>query len=325
MPFMNLKFASAAVVLAAIQGCALAAPKEELPPDAVLLENGPAKVTVQDFDAAMTRFPKNLREEARAYPGVILKNLDALFVNRVAAEHAMQAGLDKDPLVQQRMKQLQEGYLAQKYLDHLYETVKVPDLTLRAEEIYQAEPKRWMDPATATLDDLVINLIGRTPEMALQRAQEAEQRLRAGEDFLAVGALYSDDRNFAKSHGELGLVRLPDLEEPLRKAVEGLKAGDISAPIATPNAVHILRVREKRPPRQRSFAEVKPFIVAEEDERIRKKATEDFISEVRNSPQNIVHRDRLEALRSDIDLSKIGTAKQQAIEAAQSQSAQQAR
>src|SRR3982751_5140710 len=119
----------AAAMLAAAQGCAVGAPKEP-PPDSVLLENGPAKITVQDFDAAMTRFPANLRNEARAYPSIIIRNLDALFVNRVAAQRAKAAGLDKDPLVQQRMLQLQESFLAQKYIDHLYETVKVPDLSL---------------------------------------------------------------------------------------------------------------------------------------------------------------------------------------------------
>ena len=94
----------AAVLAIAASAHAFGAPAEKPAPDDVLLENGPAKVTVRDFDAAMTRFPENLRDEARAYPSVIMRNLDALFVNRVAAQKAVEAGLDKDPLVRQRMK-----------------------------------------------------------------------------------------------------------------------------------------------------------------------------------------------------------------------------
>jgi len=301
-------------LVAIVSTAALAAPKEKPPQDTVLLENGPAKVTVKDFDASMTRFPENLRQEAAAYPGVIMKNLDAIFVNRIAAQRAHEAKLDQDPLVQQRLQQIQEAYLAQKYLDHLYDQVKVPDLTLRAEEIYKSEPKRWVVPPTAALDDIIINFVGRTPEMALARGREAEKRIRAGEDFLAVAAEYTDDKNFKKSKGDLGISRLTDLEEPLRVAVEATKAGDITPATRSGPAVHILRVREKYPAMQRSFAEVKSQIMAEEDERIRRKATDDFLMQVRNDPKNLIHVDRVEALRTDIDFSKIDAARAKAIE-----------
>src|ERR1043166_3388573 len=103
-----------AVLAAALAGSALAQSpdakppaKPKIDPETVVLENGRERVIARDFDAAMTRFPVELREEARAYPSVVMKNLDAIFVNRVAAERARELGLGQDPLSQQRMKQLQ--------------------------------------------------------------------------------------------------------------------------------------------------------------------------------------------------------------------------
>ena len=62
MKHLHLVAAASAFMLSA---CALAAPKKEpMAPDTVVLENGKQKVTVEDFDAAMTRFPEGLREEA---------------------------------------------------------------------------------------------------------------------------------------------------------------------------------------------------------------------------------------------------------------------
>jgi len=304
----------AGAVAVALSAGAFAAPREPMAPDTVVLENGREKVTVQDFDAAMTRFPEGLREEARAYPNVVIKNLDALFVNRIAADRAKDLGLDKDPLVQRRLQQLQEAYLAERYTDYLSQHAKVPDLTLRAEEIYKVDPKRWIEPATAHVDDIIVNLVGRTPEMALARAKEAEQRLRAGGDFEAVGREYSDDKNFYRNKGDLGDVKVKDLEEPLRAAVERLKPGEISEPVKSGPAYHILRVREKRPERQRSFADVKQLIVGEEDARLRKKAVDDFLDQVRNTKDNIIYKDRVEGLRSDFDISKLDPARAQQIE-----------
>src|SRR6266498_3929870 len=95
---------TAAIAFAALSFAALAAPKVD--PGMVVLENGGQKVTALDFDAAMTRFPDNLRDEARAYPDLIMRNIDALFVNRVLADRAKTAGIDKDPLVQKRIEQI---------------------------------------------------------------------------------------------------------------------------------------------------------------------------------------------------------------------------
>ena len=312
---------AAASVISALS--AHAEPKEKLEPDTVILENGPEKITVQDFDAAMTRFPAYLREEARAYPSVIMKNIDALFVNRVAADKAREAGLDKDPLVRRRLLQLEEAYLAQKYLDYIHDNVKVPDLSARAEEIYKADPKKWIEPATVQMDDIVITFIGRTPDMAMERANEAEKRLRSGEDFLAVAGQYTEDRNFSKSRGDLGLQKMKDLDPAVRSVVEATKVGDVTPPIRSGNTVHILRIRARTPDKQRTFAEVKPIIMAEEEERIRTKATDDYLLKVRTDQGNVIHPDRVEALRSDIDLSKIDTARSEAIEKAQSQNLHQ--
>ena len=249
-----------------------------------------------------------------------MKNIDAIFVNRVAAQKAREAKLDQDPLVQQRLQQIDEAYLAQKYMDYLYDQVKVPDLALRAEEIYKSDPKRWVVPPSAELDDIIIDFVGRTPEMALERGREAEKRLRAGEDFLAVGAAYSDDRNFKKSKGELGIRPLPEIDAPLRAAVEATKDGDVTPATRSGMAVHVLRVRAKFPGKRKSFEEVKPAIVAEEEDRIRKKATEDFLLQVRNDPKNLIHVDLVEALRTDIDFTKIDATRAQAIEQAEGRS-----
>lgn len=315
---MKSKFFLCALLTGAL-GCAVAAPRAELDPETVLLENGRERVTVRDLDAAMTKFPEALREEARAYPSVIMKNIDAIFVNRVAADRARALGLDKDPLVQQRMLQLQEAFLAQKYLDHVYAGVKVPDLSARAEEIYKSDPKRFVQPATVTFSDIVVGLRGRTKEMAIQRAAEAEARLRAGEDFATVGQQYSDDPNFAKHKGNLGDVKEADLEASLRKGIADLKPGEISRPIATDFGVHVVKLAGRKPERQQTLAEARQTIIDEETEKLRKRAAEDFLTQTRIDPKNTIYKDRVEATRSQIDTTQVDKVHQDAIQKIHSQ------
>jgi peptidyl-prolyl cis-trans isomerase C len=310
---------AAAAAALAVQATVAAEPvspvkRGPVDPGLVVLENGREQVTALDFDASMTRFPKDLRDEARAYPAVIMKNIDAIFVSRVAADRAREAGLDKDPLVARRLQQVEEGFLAQKYLDYLYDNAKLPDLTLRAEEIYKADPKRFTDPAQVTVQHLVVSLWGRTQEMAEKRAEEAIQRLKAGEPFEAIANDYSDDPQAKRHHGNLGQVPEDSLEAQLREAVAKMKPGETSAPIVTRSGVHVARLLDRKPARLKPYAQVKDALVAEEQDKIRKRASEDWLAAVRNDPKNTIYKDRVEALRSDLDASKIEKTHREAIE-----------
>lgn len=304
-------------LLSAFASCAaLAAP---LAPDAVVLENGPYKITAQDFDAAMTRFPDKLRDEARANPETILKMLDAIFVNRVLAQRARDAGLDRDPLVQKRREQLDEGFLAGKYLELVEKRTVVPPLEARALELYKADPKLYTQPATAAVSHIVVSLVGRTPEQARERALEARAKLLAGEPLASVARQYSDDKTARQAPGQLGVVKRADLEPALADEVFSIRPGEWSEPIATRTGMHLVRATERTEARQLRFEEVKAAIIEEQADKYRKRATEKEVLDVRNNPGNVIHRDRVEALKSDIDPALIDKAHREAAEKAQSQ------
>jgi len=309
-----MRFAIAAVLLAA--AAAGAAPIER---DAVILENGSQKITAEDFEAAMTRFPENLRDSARANSETIIKMLDALFVNRVLAQRARDAGLDRDPLVQKRLEQLTEGFLAGKYLELVEKRTVVPNMETRALELYKADPKRYMEAATASVSHVVVSLLGRTPEQAQARALEARAKLEAGSPLAEVARSYSDDKARRPSPGQLGTVKPAELEEPLAQAVFSMKTGEWSQPIATRSGVHLVRVTDRKEPRQLRFDEVKATIVEEQAEKYRKGATEKEALDVRNSSRNVIHRDRLEALKSQIDPSIVEKAHGEAADKTQAQ------
>lgn len=317
------KIKSACAMIALAIGTAFAAAAAAAPapadPSTVLLENGPIKVTVEDFEAAMTRFPEYLRDEARANPETILKIIDAIFVNRTLAQRASAQKVEDDPLFRKRLEQLREGFLAQKQLELVDRNTPVPALEKRAEELYKSDPKRFTDAALISPSHIVVSLQGRTPQMALARAQEARAKLVAGGDFTAIAREYSDDPGYARHRGELGWVKASDIEPALAEVAFAIKPGEWSQPIVTRGAVHLVRVKERRESRLHSFAEVKGSIIEEEIDRLRKRATESEIAKIRNNPANTVYADRVEALKSHIDPAKIDKAHRDAIEKLQNQ------
>lgn len=298
--------------LAASSTACVAASK--IDPATVVLENPEAKVTALDFDAAMTRFPDNLRDEARAYPDTIMKMIDALFVNRVLAERAKKEGIDKDPLVRQRMEQVAEAYLAQKYLEVIEKRTPLPNLDVRAEELYKADPKRFTDPPTASVSHLVVGLQGRSPEMALARAREAHAKIKAGAAFGDVAREYTDDPQFIRHKGDLGFVKESELEPTVGKTIFAMKPGDLSEPIVTRGGVHVVRVTARKEGGPKKFATVKDLLVEEEREKIRKRATESELAAIRTDKANVIYPDRVDKLKSNIDPASIDRVHRDVIE-----------
>ncbi|TQF07896.1 molecular chaperone SurA, partial [Myxococcus llanfairpwllgwyngyllgogerychwyrndrobwllllantysiliogogogochensis] len=86
-----------------------------------------------------------------------------------------------------------------------------------------------------------------TPEVVEQRRQRAQQaadRVRAGEDFAKVAREFSDASE-ASAGGELGLRvadRYPDL---FLRATQQVAVGGIAGPVRSPAGFHVLRVIER--------------------------------------------------------------------------------
>lgn len=76
-----------------------------------------------------------------------------------------------------------------------------------------------------------------------QKAEEALKAIRGGEDFATVATKYSDDPDFAVSHGSLGSVERGALSTALDTALFNLKAvGDVSEIVYDDYGAHIIRL-----------------------------------------------------------------------------------
>lgn len=77
------------------------------------------------------------------------------------------------------------------------------------------------------------------------RAEDAMARLRKGEDFKQVSASYSDAPN-ALQGGDLGWRTAGRLPNIFAQAVVGMKPGELSPVLRSPNGFHILKLVDRR-------------------------------------------------------------------------------
>lgn len=82
---------------------------------------------------------------------------------------------------------------------------------------------------------------------ALSKAISLTQRLRAGEDFAALAAQYSDDTGSGQQGGDLGFFPRGQMVSEFEDVAFSLPIGEISDPVKSQFGYHIIEVLEQQP------------------------------------------------------------------------------
>ncbi len=265
----------------------------------------------------MERVPPELRDEAKADGERNNKVVDLLFTNRILAQEARKAGLDKDPALARRIQQHLEAFLALQYVAHLERTAPVPDiLDARARELYLTRPARYTEPDRVELQHILVGLTGRTKEMALARAKEiSAPGPLAGEDFLALAAQTTDDPGFKRDGGRLGAVTAKEIDHRIAAVAFRMKAdGEISQPIETNSGVHLVKRTGFKATFKRKFEEVKAAILDEERARLRSEVSLKLLDQWRRNPETKWNAQAIAALRTEIPREELERKQREALE-----------
>lgn len=134
---------------------------------------------------------------------------------------------------------------------------------------YEERQSSFVEPARYHLRHILVSLplaLDTTDESVVEARKKAEDilaRLRSGEPFAELAALYSDDAGTKAGGGDLGWVERGRIAPSLDLALPDLQVGAFSEPIRTANGFHILELVEVQPERAQSLEEVRDGILAQ--------------------------------------------------------------
>ena len=291
-----------AFMTAAFATATFAAAPVKLPPNTPLISDAQIVVDSTDFEGNLLRIPENKRDEMRLSHERVATIVDNMFIARSLAARARELGLDKDPAVQKRLQQVQDGVLADLYVQKVEKEVATGDLEQRARELYKVDQAKYVTKEEVYVQHILVNLAGRTRDTALERARKAAAEAKAGEDFLAVATRYSDDPDKRNNGGDLGFNSPTTFVEPVRKAIATMKTkGEIVGPVESDFGFHVLKFVDRKPAQPIPYQTVSKRIIEAERERLRKQRTEALVAAVRNSSSVVIHRENVEKLVIPVD------------------------
>ena len=245
--------------------CALAAPARA----AEILIQGPSPdvaVTAADLRAELAAAPDQARTQIVADRDALVKVINAIYQRKALVGAAKAAGLAQTPEVQAQVERARDlvyaAAVTQKEAKAL--NARIPDMTARAAELYQAQPERYQSPPQVRVRHLLLK--AETPDAASARRPEAEallKQLREGADFAELATKTSEDETTASKGGELPAFGRGQMVKPFEEAAFALKQpGDLSPVVASNFGLHLIRLDEIQPGRQLDFDHVKAALIA---------------------------------------------------------------
>jgi len=301
---MRCRLAASVLVALSLVASAFAA---ELPPN-VLAKSRWMEITKADFDDALTRIPGKLRAEFTTNPKRVQGVLNNLLITKTLAAQARVHGtppgnVGPKGFGTQEERALAAGELARIDSDASRDfDAKKAAFEAKAREIYELDHDKYKAPEEVRLSDIAIAIKDRGEEAALARAKEARQRVVAGEDFAKVAREYSDDPTTKDKGGALPLVSRERLDKEYADGVFALtRVGEISQPIKAPAAYHVVRLEEKRPPRQLAFDEVRDRIMQTLRQRYMAEQRDARLAAINTDSTLEVNQPAIDALVTHID------------------------
>jgi parvulin-like peptidyl-prolyl isomerase len=310
---MQIRHTLAAAVLLALPAYAQA-PRIDV--NALVIQDGPVKVDEGDILAFIERVPQEQRGTFRISYDRVASAADSLFVARSLAQKAVHDGLDKDPIVQRRMRQAQDSLLADVWSARLKEEVEKINLDARAKELYAADGEAYRTPETVTLQHVMVSGMWRTREQARAKIEDLYKQAMGGADFLELAQRYSDDMSKTRNGGTLPPIEPSRFNAPTREAIAKLKKGEITHPVEDESGFHLFKLVERKPSEVPKFEEVREKIITTERDRILKERADTVLQEIRSSPTVTINQANLDALVIPVDPELLKKAQEAAAKAA---------
>jgi peptidyl-prolyl cis-trans isomerase C len=225
-----------------------ATPAPPIAPDSVVLEAGGKKYTAAEIDKLIESLPPQYRGAAKTTPAA----LSQVFLIKRLVDDAEKAGLDKKSPYKEQIEYNLMQLLAQanlnEYGNHI--TITPED----QEKYYKANPDKFKQ-AKVRVIYLTFNP---TPDKAgpdgkkllteaeaKTKIEDLRKQIVAGAEFGKLARENSDDKTSAVKDGDFGIMKQSSTyPEPIKAAVFGLKAGEVSQPVRQPNGFYLIRVDE---------------------------------------------------------------------------------
>ncbi|KVL49341.1 peptidylprolyl isomerase [Burkholderia territorii] len=241
-------------------GLMLAAPLAAHAQDDVIANAAQASVTQSDIASLLKAVSPEGRERLAADPAALDQIVRSTLAQKAVLAEAKSKGWEKDAQVQAAIEQARRDIVVRSYLASVSAPPADYPSDAEIQSAYERNRAAFTAPRALHVAQIYIavppDADAATLDAARKQAADLANRARTG-DFAAIAKANSQDRASAANGGDLGFVPDSVMLPAVRQAADGLKPGQVSAPVRTPSGFHVVKLLEVRAAAPRPLADVK--------------------------------------------------------------------
>ncbi|MDQ6970607.1 MAG: peptidylprolyl isomerase [Mariprofundus sp.] len=211
------------------------------------------EIYASDIDAELARLPASMlqyRQDPKARQHI----LNSLIRRLAVSQKAKTLGLDLNPMVKQRMQAAQAQILIEAAKSWQLAQMQ-PIQAAEIERYYHEHKREFMVPAQAHARHILV-------KTEKQAWQILKQLRRKRSQFAQLAASKSIDVSNNSRGGNLNWFSRGTMVKALEDVVFSLKKHGLSKPLKTQFGWHVIELLGKRPPMQKSLADVRTEIIS---------------------------------------------------------------
>lgn len=239
----------------------------------------------EEVQAEMNSLPEMAKEFFQGPDGT-QRFVDELAKKEMLYLEAKKKGLDKDKDFERKVEDFKKITLINALLDK--EIAAASTVTEKdAQDFYNSHK-----------DDFMINSQIRLSQIVVQNENDAKkvyEQLKGGADFAKLAAAMSTDKKTAKAGGEMGSFKKGELSPEIDQVVFRVKKGEVSAPVALKDGIHIFKVTDAKGMIV-AYDKVKGMIMQRLTAEKQKNSFDNYIETLKKSYKVDINKDELAKL-----------------------------
>ena len=232
------------------------------------------KITLEEFEKELDKIPVNMKMAVATESGK-KTFLDNLIIKKLLLKEAAKDKIENEKEFQTRLLDIKTQLL----IESLLRKKIASDAQLSDDEVkkyYEANKEKFKKEREISTRHILL----RTEE----EAQQIKEKLKNGEDFVALAKQYSIEPTARTSGGDIGFhpkgTLLPEYEEAAFKLT---KVGQVSGIVKTQYGYHVIRLEGIKPPASVPFEEVKDFIKQQMAQEKQKELIEKYVDSLKKN------------------------------------------
>ncbi|MBF0628246.1 MAG: peptidylprolyl isomerase [Magnetococcales bacterium] len=223
---------------------------------------GDVTLTVAEFQKLLNNSDKEVRTQLLANPELMNQKIGEAVVRKYVLARAKEEKWDQKKEVAFAMERAREGVLVEHFLNGMAKSPgQYPDDSL-VRQAYEENKTQIMLPPSVHVAQIFLKFEEKMDEKGRQDLTRIAEKyfamIQKGEsDFASMARKYSDHNVSATQGGDMGWVPASQLLPEFRKALEGLKDGELAGPVQTAQGLHIIQLLGSRDATPRPYDQVK--------------------------------------------------------------------